>query len=90
MIRIFSIKDIKSETYLPLFQARTNPEAIRMFAGSIKNSGTMISDYPSDFELHLLGTFDPETGVITPRELPQPLANGGSLKIAEETPVTGS
>lgn len=62
ILKIFSIHDVKSESYGPLMTYATNGLAIREFEGLAKNKESTINRYPEDFTLIYLGTFDTDNG----------------------------
>lgn len=63
---VYTIRDNNAEYYLqPLF-ARNDNEAKRIFGMAVKNPDTMISQYPSQFELFHIGTWNEVDASITP------------------------
>ena len=78
-VQLFTIYDIKSEAHLPIFSMRNKGEALRAFESTVKdkdNKNNQIAQYPSDYVLKLIGSFDDLSGVITPIEPHQILATG--------------
>lgn len=68
MMKIFAIRDRKAEVYGHPFFLRSSPEAIRLFGDEV-NSGkeqSAVAKWPHDHELVELGTWDDQTGAITP------------------------
>lgn len=63
---IFAAYDRKAQYYLPLFQSRSEAEAIRSFSEAVISSESPVSRYPAEFDLVCLGQVDLETGSITP------------------------
>jgi len=62
----FSIYDVKVEAYqAPLF-ARTYGEAERFFGRLLKDD-PRYKDYPNDFQLFCVGTFDEVSGMLEPQ-----------------------
>lgn len=61
-LRLFCVFDSKAMYYAPPFTARTNAEAIRMFADTANDVNTRIGQHPSDFTLMVVGEFDSESG----------------------------
>lgn len=73
---IYSIYDRKAQYYLPLFNARTDADAVRSFTQIVTQSETDIAKYPADFDLIRLGKIHLETGLID-REWPVGLVING-------------
>lgn len=48
------------------FTSHNEGSAIRDFAHAVRDPASVLSKSPEDFSLILLGSFDDETGVITP------------------------
>lgn len=63
---IFSVYDSKAESYVqPFYVPRVNV-GIRMFAHAANNTETDFGRFPGDYTLFQIGTFDSDTGQITP------------------------
>lgn len=73
---LYSIYDRKAGYYLPLFQKRSEAEAIREFTECVKMHDGPIAQYPSDFELCELGQMDLDTGEILPAKNARVIMNG--------------
>lgn len=67
LTNIYSIYDRKAQYYLPVFQHRSNADAIRDFANVVTSSETPIAQYPADYDLVIIGSLDLESGQITPQ-----------------------
>ena len=76
-MKIFSVHDAKAEAYLPPFYMRTTGEAERAFSANVKDTSTQFSQFPSDYTLVELGTFDEDTAQRL--EDYQIIENGGSI-----------
>lgn len=63
---IYAAYDRKAQYYLPLFQTRSDAEAIRSFTEAVVGSETNVAKYPADYDLIGLGSIDMETGQIEP------------------------
>lgn len=66
---VFSIQDTKSQTFNPPFYQKKTEEALRTFSKICNDPQSMLSQFPEDFVLHLIGTFDDETGNIIPQPI---------------------
>lgn len=64
---LFGIKD-KGLGFCEIFPADNKYAAMRYFNDSV-NSGrqTLLANHPEDFSLYSLGTFDQNTGEVTPK-----------------------
>lgn len=71
------IKDAKSNVYFPPSVSDNQEAAKRSFHALIKRGTDFVfSNFPSDFDLWLVGEFDERSGTITPTPAPVHLANG--------------
>lgn len=57
-MQIFTVYDLKSETYHNPMVARTKGEAIRMFGDTTQDPNSLLHKHPEDFVLFHLGSFD--------------------------------
>lgn len=76
ILKVYSIRDNKSEFYANPFYARSNGEAMRIFENACTASDSPLSAYPQDFALYELGTFNDETAKLTVLDTPNHLYNG--------------
>lgn len=65
---IFTVYDSKVESYQPPFTAQHKGYALRDFERASNDSSTSIGQYPSDYTLFEIGTFNTQTGKITQHE----------------------
>ena len=77
-LNVYSVKDVKVAFLQPFFM-QNNALAHRAFVSTINTPGNPIAQYPQDHELWHIGTFDDETGLLTPCK-PQLLFLGSDLK----------
>lgn len=70
-LKIYSIRDSKADLYNPPFYQKTHGEAERSFAQLTKDSKSTISQFPEDYDLYYLGTYDDLTGKIEVLDSPQ-------------------
>lgn len=64
--KLYSVLDLKAGFFKPPFCARSNGEAIRMLAEAARDPDTQLAQYPDDFALYELATFNDVTGAIDP------------------------
>ena len=90
MQKLFTLYDIKSETYTAPTVNPTRAQAIRSFGDAVnnKNQPSVLTDHPEDFTLFEIGEFDIRTGQITLYEAKFPVANG--LDVKEPDAITRS
>lgn len=74
ILKIFSIRDQKSEVYNTPFYQKTHGEAERNFQQLVSDDKSTISKFPEDFDLYYLGEYDDNTGVTKPLDTPQHVA----------------
>lgn len=79
-MNLFTVYDVKKESYLPPFVMRTPAEAIRGFVTTLNDQKTDYCMYPQDFTLFHLGTFDDVTCEFDIYEAKKSLGNGVELK----------
>ena len=63
-MKLYSIFDMKAHAYGPLLAYQTDGEAARAVAMALREKGSSISEFPEDFNLACLGTWDPQTGQV--------------------------
>jgi len=62
LISVYAIKDIKVSEYQRTFCETSLQNAVRGFHTAARDSHTIIGQFPDDFELHQMGSFDSVTG----------------------------
>lgn len=77
--KIYSVHDIKANTYGMPLNFANNVEAIRSFEQAVKDPNTTIAKYPSDYNLVEIGAYDSYTGSLTILENKQILVNASSF-----------
>lgn len=78
---VFSIYDEKAEAYNLPFILPQVALAIRTFAGHLQNPapGNTLAQFPSDFALYHLGTFDDRTGKLESFTEPRFIVRGSEV-----------
>lgn len=64
-MKLFSIFDLKSISYGPIFECGSKEEAVRMLVSSCSSQESNLSKYPEDYCLSEVGYFDRDTGVVS-------------------------
>lgn len=69
--KYFSIRDSKSEIFSTPFLQHSHAEAERTLAHLSQDKNSQISQFPEDFDLYFLGTFDDVKGTAVFLDSPQ-------------------
>lgn len=78
-MNLYSVFDSKSRIFCNPFVSHNDQTALRDFARAAIDPSLEIGKYPSDFSLHLIGSFDRQTGFLTPESTPINLGLAASL-----------
>lgn len=78
-MKLFSVHDIKAQTYLNPNVFRSSAEALRAFETTVKQPDTQFHMYPNDFSLVELGSWDSDSGLIQPYTSPKHLIVASEL-----------
>ena len=71
MKEIYTIKDNKANMFnVPFYSIHKN-DAVRSFTRAASDPQTNLNQFPNDFDLYYLGTFDEETSKFNLMETPQ-------------------
>lgn len=82
-LHIFAIYDLVAQTYGQPFFLNHAGQALRSFEDLANDPNSNISKHPADYRLFKLGTYNLETGKLTPLDHPELLANAGDFKPAQ-------
>ena len=63
-LKAYSIRDIKATIFIPPYYNPNDQVAIRTFSDILQNPHAAISKHPEDYQLHHVGFFNEETGVL--------------------------
>lgn len=63
---VCAIMDAKVGAFSPPMYFRSKGEAVRSFLDALSDSQTSLSKHPRDYQMFLVGTFDDQTGHLTP------------------------
>ncbi|AZL82898.1 nonstructural protein [Apis mellifera associated microvirus 21] len=73
-LKMFVVRDSKSNIFgIPQY-AHTHAEAERHFTLQAKKSDNPVGQFPEDHDLYYVGTYDTDLGTITAVESPQHVA----------------
>lgn len=70
MLKIFALRDVKSDSYGGLLCLPTAGIAMRGLMEILANPESPLSKYPDDYSLYELGEFDPSSGMVTALKVP--------------------
>lgn len=84
--KVFSIHDNRTNEWAPPFFQSSNVHAIRSFTQAVRNPdpNNMLSNYPNDFDLYFIGTWDSESGILT-TAIHEKVANAQAVLPKENT-----
>lgn len=84
MLKIFSIRDAKCETFNTPFYQKTHGEAERNFHKLVQDDKSTINQFPEDYDLYYLGEYDDNTGLTKGLDTPQHVAK--AVQHTQQTP----
>lgn len=70
-LKVYSIRDSKGEIFNSPFYKKTHGEAERDFTTLVRDEKSMPGQYPQDFDLYYLGTYDDVKGIFNTLDTPQ-------------------
>lgn len=68
---VFSIHDTKAGHFTPPFMAHNYADAERSIIASTQQPGSMLGQFPHDFDLYFLGTFNDQSGKYSLEDAPK-------------------
>lgn len=74
MLNVFAVRDVKAECFGSLMVLPTRGLAIRSFTDACRDARSPMAQYPSDYSLYELGTYDDVSGQIVSHSVPVFLA----------------
>lgn len=76
---VYCVRDNKTSFMTPTVD-QNDGSAIRNFSYAVCHTDGILSSYRQDFDLYKIGTFDSDSGRITPLTVPELLMSGSSVK----------
>lgn len=70
-LKMYSVRDAKGEFYERPFYKHMHGEAERDFTAAARDPKSTINQFPEDFDLYFIGTYDTKTGVVKSLDTPQ-------------------
>lgn len=79
-LKMYSIRDSKAEAFNPPFYKNTHGEAERDFTTLVRDEKSQVHQYPEDYDLYYVGSWDQITGKIEPLDTPQHIVKAVQVK----------
>jgi len=79
-LKVFTVRDQKAEIFNTPWFAKTHGEAERNFQQLAKDPKSTVNQFPDDFDLYYLGTYDDQTGLVNPVDTPQHMIKAVQVK----------
>jgi len=79
MIRMYSVKDVKTGSFMNPFNGQDHVQAQRCLQVAVNDENVHLHHFPEDFELHFVGEFNQSTGKFTSPETPEFICQALSL-----------
>lgn len=75
LVNVYAIYDSKVRAYLQPWFSPTHAAAFRNCEMAGRNPSSPFKDFPADFTLFCIGTFDDEKGVLIPADAAENMGN---------------
>lgn len=69
-LKVYSIRDRKTEVYNTPFFQKSHGEAERSFTSMSMDTKSTINMYPEDYDLYYIGEYDTDKGLLIPLDSP--------------------
>lgn len=79
-LKAYSIRDSKGEIYHNPFFKHTHGEAERDFTTAVNDDKSTLHQFPDDFDLYHIGSYDNQTGVFKALATPQHIQKAVHVK----------
>lgn len=70
-LKMYAVRDAKAETFNPPFYKHTHGEAERDFVTLVNDGKSTLNQYPDDFDLYYIGSYDTDKGIAKSLDTPQ-------------------
>lgn len=70
-LKMYSIRDSKTEVFSQPFFQKSHGEAERSFTQLLRDDKSTISQFPEDYDLYFHGIYDDQTGKLQALDTPQ-------------------
>lgn len=83
MLNLYSVRDVKANRFSGVIAFPNDEMAHRAFKSAVNTkNGGLLSEFPEDAQIHRLGKFDDEKGVLYPDQ--EFLWNGTDFVLSEK------
>lgn len=79
-LKMYSIRDAKSESFNPPFFQPTHGVAERAFKELVNDPKSNANKYPEDYDLYYLGEYDDNTGKLAAKDTPEHMVKAVNVK----------
>ncbi len=79
ILKMFTIYDRKSCIHQPPAYCHNAGHAMRVFMGLFRKAGTVYNEFPEDFQVFEVGTFDDQSAELVKLERPHMICAGPEL-----------
>lgn len=79
-LQVYSIYDQKTKVFNTPFYSSTHGEAERNLRSTVNAPQGLVSQYPEDYDLYHLGSYDDSTGTFQGLQTPQHIIKAVQLK----------
>jgi len=80
MMKLFSVRDLKGETFGAPMSIRTEGIAKRSFVDACQQKDSDLNRYPADYILYEIGTYNPDSGKVKGHDTPIHVLTGVEAK----------
>lgn len=80
LLKVYSVRDAKSEVYNQPFYKKTHGEAERDFRSLVNDDKSTLNKYPDDFDLYYVADYDDNLGTFKPLDTPQHIIKAAHCK----------
>lgn len=86
MQKLYAIYDVKTQVFFPPMGFHNDAHACREMRAWYAKPGSMVSQYPEDFDLYEVGTWDDSTALLVALVPSVLVAKGSALAPAKDVP----
>lgn len=80
VLKVFCVRDQKTEAYMQPFFMKTKGEAIRAWSDTVSDKQTQFNKHPEDFTLFEIGEYNDDNGILIPHQALVSLGNALEFK----------
>lgn len=76
VFNVYSVRDLKAETYSQPFFSPNDGTAMRAFSDGLRDPQTVMARHPEDYALFRVGVWNTDNGAIAGTDVPIPVISG--------------